>query len=524
MKNKWKRILVLLVSCFWCFTAVAQITPGSVQQFISDNRLFGKAELLYPSDVKEFYARFNYQVAWLSKQKAANLNYLTVVLKLCALKGLEVNDYQVGLMSDLSNRLTRLQDLNDSLQAEVRITDAALHFYHDISYGNSKPVLGYNGLKYLNDCRNIPALLADYISKNSLPFLLTHLSPSLPEISILENRLRLFHARRDSTNYREMNITSRKISVINKPLLTKLYLLGLIDVDNITVSDSLLKEKVKEAQHQFALNADGVLGFATMKELNTPLEIRTQQLNLAINYYRWLNCLIQNQPVIVVNIPAAYLKVYQTNTTILEMRMVVGKKSTRTPTLASTVTDVVLYPYWHVPKKIATKELLPQIKRDPSFLDAGNYQVLNMSGKIMDPYAVNWNAYNQDYFPFLIRQSTGCDNSLGLLKLNFYNPFGVYLHDTPSKNLFTLNSRTFSHGCMRMEKPMELGHLLLKDNKMAIDTLTQKGCLSNQSPITVHADVHMPVVVWYNPAGIDSTGRIIFYKDVYEKFGWKKTK
>ena len=77
---------------------------------------------------------------------------------------------------------------------------------------------------------------------------------------------------------------------------------------------------------------------------------------------------------------------------------------------------------------------------------------------------------------------------------------------------------------MRMEKPMELGHLVLKNNHIAIDTLEQKGCLRNQSPIVVHADEHMPVIVWYNPAGIDDTGRIQFYEDVYEKFDWMKRK
>jgi murein L,D-transpeptidase YcbB/YkuD len=109
-----------------------------------------------------------------------------------------------------------------------------------------------------------------------------------------------------------------------------------------------------------------------------------------------------------------------------------------------------------------------------------------------------------------------------LLKLNFYNPFGVYLHDTPKKGLFELNRRYFSHGCMRMEKPMEIGHLVLKNNMQAIDTLEQKGCLRNQSPITVTADEQIPVIVWYNPAGIDSTGRVLFFEDVYKKFDWRK--
>jgi L,D-transpeptidase YcbB len=204
------------------------------------------------------------------------------------------------------------------------------------------------------------------------------------------------------------------------------------------------------------------------------------------------------------------------------MRMIVGKKTTPTPTLSSRVDEVVLYPYWHVPYSIATKELLPAIKRSASFVDAGNYQILNSAGKIMDPYAINWHALSRNYFPYTIRQSTGCDNALGLLKLNFYNPFSVYLHDTPNKNLFSMNKRYFSHGCMRLQNPMELGHLVLKNNGIAIDTLSQKGCLRNQAPIVVPAPEHLPVIVWYNPAGVDSTGRVLFFEDVYGKFEWMK--
>ncbi|MES1213948.1 MAG: L,D-transpeptidase family protein [Bacteroidota bacterium] len=153
---------------------------------------------------------------------------------------------------------------------------------------------------------------------------------------------------------------------------------------------------------------------------------------------------------------------------------------------------------------------------------AGEFQVLNKSGKLVDPYSVDWQQYSTKNFPYLIRQSTGCDNSLGLLKLNFYSPYGVYLHDTPMKSLFMFNKRYFSHGCMRMEDPFKLGHLVLKNNPVAIDTLTEKGCLRNQSPVVVPADVQMPVVVWYNPAGTDSTGNVIFYEDVYKKFPWMK--
>lgn len=96
---------------------------------------------------------------------------------------------------------------------------------------------------------------------------------------------------------------------------------------------------------------------------------------------------------------------------------------------------------------------------------------LNNKGIIMDPYSIFWHALGTNYFPYLIRQSTGCDNALGLLKLNFLNPFSVYLHDTPTKALFSEYKRFFSHGCILLEKPMELGRLVLKNNQETIDTL-----------------------------------------------------
>jgi murein L,D-transpeptidase YcbB/YkuD len=202
---------------------------------------------------------------------------------------------------------------------------------------------------------------------------------------------------------------------------------------------------------------------------------------------------------------------------VLESKIIVGKPSTPTPLLSSRVTEVILYPYWMVPHSIATKELLPSIKRNAGYLDANGYQVINLQGRVMDPYDINWAAMSVSYFPYIIRQSTGCDNALGLVKLNFYNPYSVYLHDTPNKSLFSLNRRYFSHGCMRVGKAMELARYVLKDNTMAIDTLTQKGCLFNQSPITVPADEHIPVFVLYNTAWIDAAGMVSFSEDIYRK-------
>jgi L,D-transpeptidase YcbB len=521
-KSSPKIIAAILIACVGYIAVPAQITTAQVQNFITADKNIHTADVQFPAQLQEFYALTNYTAAWIQKENTTNREMFFNTLNLSAGLGLQQKDYQYNFIEGFKNGTVHLQNANDSLLAEMRITDAALHFYNDIAYGNTKPALGYNGLKAPNDCQNIPALLANHLSKNILQLLITHVSSTLPEIVALENKIQWLQKIITENNFTEVVIASNKVNSANLPLVTKLYQLGITGAENKNLPDTTIKQKLKEAQQQFSLLADGALRTTVMAELNVPIAIRLQQLSMSVNYYRWLSCITQNQQVIVANIPAAYLKVYQNNNVVLQMRMIVGKKTTPTPTLSSRVDEVVLYPYWHVPYSIATKELLPAIKRSPAFVDAGNYQILNGDGKIVDPYGINWHVLSQSYFPYTIRQSTGCDNALGLLKLNFYNPFSVYLHDTPNKNLFSMNKRYFSHGCMRLQNPMALGHLVLKNNGIAIDTLSQKGCLRNQAPIAVPAPGHLPVVVWYNPAGVDSTGRVLFFEDVYGKFEWMK--
>jgi L,D-transpeptidase YcbB len=517
-----KYFLFLLLTFVGNIYSFAQLSRDDLQQYFSGGSYLANTQLKNVRAVKIFYERLSFNPAWTGSEHIINCRTFFNDLEIYGQRGLNQKDYAFYFIESFKQTNGRLPGKNDSLLAELKITDAAIHFYNEVAYGNTRPDLGYNGLGSISGCHNIPALLAEFVIKKALPLLSSFLSPSIPEINKLEGRIKWFHTVMTQTGFSEVIIKSGKINQNNKALLLKLYQLGIIDSSYSYLPDSILKQKVKEAQRQFNLLADGSLRSTILSELNIPIAIRLQQLNLSVNYYRWMHCISKNNSVIVVNIPAAYLKVYRNDKVMLEMRVIVGKTSTPTHTIASKVNEVILYPYWHVPYSIATKELLPSFKRNAGNVNAGNYQVLNSAGKIMDPYSINWHALSQGYFPYLIRQSTGCDNSLGLLKLNFYNPFGAYLHDTPGKNLFMLNKRFFSHGCMRMEKPMDLGHLVLKNNAIAIDSLEQKGCLRNQSPITVPADEQMPVIVWYNPAGIDSTGRVIFYEDVYNKFTWLK--
>ena len=172
-----------------------------------------------------------------------------------------------------------------------------------------------------------------------------------------------------------------------------------------------------------------MLTAALIREMNVPLEHRIADLKRALNTVRWLRCIREQSPhVILVNIPSASLFVYAGNNTILQSKVIVGRASTRTPAFATKVDEVVMYPYWMVPKSIATKELLPHIKRNINYLNTNGFQVVNLQGKVINPASINWQALHAGNFPYILRQSTGCDNSLGIVKINFYSPFGVYLH------------------------------------------------------------------------------------------------
>jgi len=495
----------------------AQIRPADLQQFCKTGIYKEKLVLRFRGAVQDFYQLYNYNTAWVNNK--LRQQQLFNFIKNSADLGLREEDYQVNFFKAILGNMKILATKNDSLEAEIRFTDAAIHFFTEVSFGNQPPDLGYNGLNYSPSCLNISAMLAEAISANRFKDFLEKIEPQSPEYINVKSKIVQYNRALRDTSFSETSlIKSNVVSISNRPLMQKLYQLNLVDSAGKQFSDAEIKTRIKAAQHLFSLLEDGALRETVIKELNVALSTRTAELSIALNNLRWLRCIRMQWPhIIVVNIPSANLLVYHDAEVSMESKVIVGKRSTRTPTLASKVTGVVLYPYWVVPKKIATRELLPLIKRDLSYLDANNLQVLNDQGKATDPAGIDWASLSASNFPYTLRQSTGCDNSLGLVKLDFYSPYGVYLHDTPWKILFKFNRRYFSHGCMRVDKAVELARLALKENTIAIDTLEEKGCLRNQKPIVVTASEQLPVFVLYNTAWVDSSGTVRFYEDIYNK-------
>lgn len=505
-KRPVKTIALMMVSvALLSFSCMAQELEKTIKTYKSLPRY---------TAIEKFYQINGYTYCWIINKY--RLQALVNLINNAEEYGLNTKDYQYSFIQSFIKNAA-LKNANDSTEADVYFTDAAIHFFTELHIGNRPPPLSYEGLKYIPDVSDIPALVKGFTDKDQLHELVELLQPKSTEYTAVAKKLSWFlHVINDS-NYKELKIVSNKISNANKPLLLRLYQLGFIDSLNAFISDKDLAKKIKEAQGIFDVLNDGLLRSTTLQALNVPLKKRVTELVYALNYLRWLDQLKQNSFAMILNIPSASFMVYDSGKVVLDSKIVAGKSSTSTPTLSSTITEVILYPYWMVPFKIATKELLPSIKKNIAFLQLGNYQVINKQGRVLDPYSINWHAFSTSYFPYIIRQSTGCDNALGIVKFNFYNPYTVYLHDTPGKTLFSFNKRYFSHGCMRVEKPLELAHLVLGNNRIAIDTLTAKGCVNQQAPITVQVERKLPLIVMYSTVWYDKEGAIKFYDDIYSK-------
>lgn len=240
---------------------------------------------------------------------------------------------------------------------------------------------------------------------------------------------------------------------------------------------------------------------------------KIKQLQQALNMQRWIYH-FRFKKYIVINIPAALLYYYEEDSTLLSMKIIAGKPATRTPRFAAYCNQVVFYPYWHVPRSIAVNEILPMCKRNRNTIDGLGLQVLDAHGSLVNPHNINWHEYNKSNFPYVFRQSTGCDNSLGVIKFNLTDPFNVYMHDTNSKTLFNSTYRYYSHGCIRIEKPVELASYLLHN---IVDTTFLKACIKGQQPVVTNVHDAVPVFVTYSTVDVNALG-IHYYADVYKLF------
>lgn len=283
-------------------------------------------------------------------------------------------------------------------------------------------------------------------------------------------------------------------------------------------ADSLEFLKVlREFQLENGLDPDGKLGTNTVIALNESTYKKMLRASLALDRLR--SKIKLPEKYIRINIPEFQLYFYAEDTLRKIHRIIVGKQENQTPQLTSRVNRIICYPYWKVPTSIANKEILPAVKANRSYLVRNHYKIYKGKNQEVDPSTVSWNRYST--FPYTVIQQPGTHNSLGIIKFEFNNPYSVYVHDTPKKNLFNNVYRSFSHGCMRCEHPVELAKEILffdsipkKRNPFKPDTLdTLLQHVENQTIPLLQA---IPIFIVYETV-VAEKERLIFHFDLYRR-------
>jgi murein L,D-transpeptidase YcbB/YkuD len=279
-----------------------------------------------------------------------------------------------------------------------------------------------------------------------------------------------------------------------------------------TLYDPELVAATKRFQLRHGLEADGVIGKQTAFALNIPIKDRIQQIITTMERWRWMPEDL-GQSHIMVNIAGYELRRVHDGKLEETMRVVVGKPYHQTPVFSDEIEYLVFNPYWNVPYSIAVKEELPKLKVNPAARAARGFEAV-VDGRGVPLTSINWNAMSRGNFPVKIRQKPGPNNALGRVKFMLPNRFNVYLHDTPAHSLFSRAQRAFSHGCIRLARPIDLAEQVLQ-TKSGWQRGKIEQVLAGKNRTVVRLPQKLPVHLTYATVWLDQNGLVHFRPDIY---------
>lgn len=294
--------------------------------------------------------------------------------------------------------------------------------------------------------------------------------------------------------------------------------------------DDALLAQVKDFQRLHGLDQDGKVGGNTLRMMNVPVDDRIQQIMMNMERWRWIPKRLVpkslDQKYIWVNIPEYKLYIYEDPENdpeaeraykkTFEMKVIVGKELNSTPIFSDKMEFIVLAPYWNVPNSIVEKEIKPSMLRNPAYLESQDMEIVTKEKEPqpISSYSIDWGSVTEKNFPYMVRQRPGPKNSLGSLKFLFPNSYNVYLHDTPADALFNQTQRGFSHGCVRLEKPVELAQYLLKDMPEWDEQHIRETIATGEEEwVTLPKKVQVYLV--YFTSWVDENGDVHFRDDIY---------
>jgi len=441
--------------------------------------------------------------------------------------GLSPDDFHIDAIQLLREQKAKQpNDLLINTHLDLLLTDGLVSYAYQLVYGKVDPealTASWNLSRPL--LKRIPEdVLQEALSGGSLAGLIKSLAPAFPYYKRMLVQLERYRQIASSGGW--LSIPAGQslrpgdvdpgVTAVRARLAAEFGDIAAASGDE-SMFDATLEESVRRFQERYALDVDGVVGPRTLRSMNITAAQRVDQIRVNMERARWLREeSTEAKDFMHVNIAGFYVQRFEDRIPTWKTRAIVGAKYHKTPIFAANMQYIVFNPTWTVPRSIILKEMLPKMKADASYLSSRNYDLVERSGRKVDPASVDWARVSANNFPYYVVQRPGPRNALGLVKFIFPNSHAVYLHDTPGRQLFERSERTFSHGCIRTKNPLDLAERLLADQpkwtREAIDRTIEGG-----KTTTVHLTEPLRVFILYWTAEPDVEGGVRFYEDAYNR-------
>ncbi len=527
-------IVFLLVFTFSLSSAAQSELAMSIRNHLlvieEYDGLFPEGEnVKFYQQLNEFYDQRHHRSIWFEEDEfKRDSESLIKEIRNSYTEGLNPDDYHLQFIEECigDGNLFSDQCLDKRALLDILLTDAYLSLASDYLNGKIDAEIIIEDYNYQTDNLEAQNLLQDLLEKKDIAQTLVKHLPQTENYQKLKQRLADY---RDSEKIKDWPQISSGETLAEEAegqrvaqLINNLAARNYLDPEKIEADnyfDQNLKRAVVRYQLDNGLKADGVVGNKTLKALNVSKDQRIKQLIINMERWRWLPENLGSR-YIYVNIADYNLKLYEDNQVIMEMKTIVGQEQRSTPVFSDTIKYLVINPYWYVPKSIAAKDKLPLIRKDYTYLKENNYSLFKYTAnnklEEINPAAVNWSNINKNNFNYLLRQNPGDQNALGRVKFMFPNRFSIYLHDTPGKYLFSETERSFSSGCIRIEKPIDLAEYLLRDQEEWKREKIEAEMTKDREK-TIYLKNPIKIYLQYNTAWVDSLGNLNFREDIYNR-------
>ncbi|MEO5807601.1 L,D-transpeptidase family protein [Devosia sp.] len=473
-----------------------------------DSDGYAEAQKLY-----FFYGARHFEPIWLSQSADGALSFSPTaenVIKLfkdAAREGLRPSDY---LTPDL-DPAAAARDPAKMAALETAFSSAVVRYATHIHTGRLRPLSISENLDYTPKAIDATALLTEMAASKTPEKILAALEPTHPEFLALKAALANFD---ESSQTKTVQIPAGPtlkpgMSDARVPLLRERLALTDVPVDPLAYDDVVVAA-IKTYQDAQGLDADGIAGKSTLAALNGGPSISRDDIIANMERWRWLPQDLGKFNVFV-NIPQYTLVINTDGVPGYTTRVVVGATKHQTPIFSDNIRHIVVNPYWNVPSSIIRNEIAPKTRTNPGYIAGQNMELL-YNGNVVSASQVDWSAAGNS-FPFSVRQKPGAGNALGQIKFLFPNKHDVYLHDTPSKSLFSRAYRAYSHGCVRVQNPMDFAQALTA-NETHINRASLEAMFGAKER-WVNPDHQIPVHLTYFTLRVEADGSLKSYDDIY---------